>query len=476
MIEISIGQAVQMLADVSPKRRNLHMSGDPHYQPDDLKPYLGYDNRVGWMVIVEWFLLQALALSGIMPKDDAEFLTPELLARLLTIRTTVVTSVERKLTKHDVLALLRLMREILPVELHRWLHVGATSYDIIATAYALQAVWTYKLVFVPQIKKVDVLWRRELEKYAEPIQNTHTHLQVALPGTPGFWLATVHNRFYRTAFRAGDLAREIPGKFTGPAGTSALIRARFPEVNLQTEVMQMLDLPTMVSTQLTQPEPMARFYYELTLMSAALANFGDDVRHLQATEIGEVVSASSSSSAMSHKTANPVLAENVDGMHVNVRCEGDKVTQTLNSTLQRDLRGSNVMRAYNAVMVYTFQQLKTAERIFRSLKVDLERCRINFEQYARLSTAELLHTSLQLAGLPEAHNVVNKKVIPFAKTLRTDLCTAMDRYVKRTHSKPLKEAWSKVSEDEKIRHLIAHPELYLGDAVKIAKIEAMLAC
>jgi len=52
---IEIDDAAGLLASVPSRGRNLQMPGDPHYQPTELRPYLGYDARIGWQVLAEWF-------------------------------------------------------------------------------------------------------------------------------------------------------------------------------------------------------------------------------------------------------------------------------------------------------------------------------------------------------------------------------------------------------------------------------------
>ncbi len=442
------------------------MPGDPHYQPEALKPYLGYDARAGWLVIVEWFWLTSLAMLGIMPREHANLLTRDLLGKLLRIRMTTVTRVERKITKHDILALLREMRKILPPELHRWLHLGCTSYDIICTAYALQIVWTFNTVMMPLAYKVSGMWQAHMRAHANTLQSGRTHLQRALPVTVGFWLTTLHNRFKRSTKKACELVAEIPGKFSGATGTSAALRALFTEIPFEEHTLQLLGLPSMVSTQITQPEGTARFYHELTLLSGVMGNLGEDIRHLQMTEVGEVSTDSSTSSSMSHKDSNPIAAENVAGMHETVKGEYSKVLANLKSDLQRDLRNSSVMRMYTAIIVFTYQQITTTERIFRNFTVSEKRCQTNFDASGKLVVAELLHLSLQMQGVPHAHTFVNKKIVPRARISGADLCSEMDRYVRRSRSTKLRDAWQAVP--ERIKNQLKQPETYLGDAVKIA--------
>ncbi|EKD58608.1 MAG: hypothetical protein ACD_56C00090G0007, partial [uncultured bacterium] len=110
--------AIAMLKEVAAKQaRNLYMPGDGRYQPEELKAFLGYDQWASWLIIVEWFWMKTLAAIGVMPKEDAALLTEERLRTLLYAITTTQQDAKEKDTKHDILALLALMREHLPVEL-----------------------------------------------------------------------------------------------------------------------------------------------------------------------------------------------------------------------------------------------------------------------------------------------------------------------------------------------------------------------
>jgi adenylosuccinate lyase len=475
----SLPEAVPLLVETAyhlkGSHRNLQMTGDPHYQPEELRPFLGYDQRVGWQIIVEFFWMIALADHGVMPRSQARFLTRGCLEKLLlSITTTQVTNLERKKTSHDILALLMLMRKHLPKPLHGWLHYCLTSYDVVSTAYALQYQQTFFRVFYEKARELDELWRGQIGATAKTLQIGRTHLQDALPITVGAWLAALHSRFIDTVQNACTLARKMPGKFSGAIGTKGAQEVLVRRPGIERAALKLLGFPkARQSTQITPPEGVQRFYNELFLVSGALANLGDDVRHLQASAIAEIVSASSSSSTMSHKGANPIAAENMDGMHVSVRGELMKVNSTLISTLQRDLRWSNVGRGFNSIFVFTFQQLKTAMRTLRTLSVNKERCRENFWQSGQLVVAELLHLSLQKEGYPGAHQLVNTRVVPAARMSGNDLVTEMDGIARRSRSQKLRSAWAEVP--ERVRFLIARPDRYLGNAISLARREAKRA-
>lgn len=454
------------------KGRNLFMPGDGRYQPEELKPFLGYDMWASFLIIVEWFWLETLATIGVMPAGHAALLTRERLMRLLTRITTTKQDAVEKLTKHDILALLQLMRQYLPKTLHKYLHLGATSYDIICTAYALILRLTFTQVFWPKLREVDHIWREKIKQYADVVQAGRTHLQTALPVTVGFWLANLHHQYIDSAQNAHKLALEVPGKFTGAVGTSAALKVMLNGQEKQAEatLMNFLELkPAEYSTQITPPQDTARFYFELVLLSGVLGNLGEDVRILQSSQFGEIISAGSSSSTMAHKKANPILAEQDCGMHVNVTAEFMKVALTLVSDLQRDLRWSSVMRSFSAAMVYSYQQITTTKRLLDSLAIDPVRIQDNFQKEAHLVMAELLHLCLQKQGYAGTHELVNKTIVPTAAQSGNNLAYEMVLHLQETPNKKLKRAWKLMSDSSLF--LLRHPEEYIGNALELTRAE-----
>src|SRR5204863_9622903 len=105
-------------------------------------------------------------------------------------------------TKHTILALLVLLKRNIPRELHQWLHLSLTSYDVVSTAFALQAMQTFRGPFYKKLQSVDKLWREKIKENTGVLQIGRTHLQDALPITIGFWLAVLHNRYVKNAREA----------------------------------------------------------------------------------------------------------------------------------------------------------------------------------------------------------------------------------------------------------------------------------
>ena len=460
------------------RRRDLQMAGHGRYKPLDLQPYLGYDNFAAWLMIVEWAWLKTLAKKQIMPKRDAKYLKSEILYDLIRSITTSDQDLEEAKTRHDIIALTNLMKQHykskkFPPQLHKWLHYCATSYDIISTAYALQYRLTFDRVILPKMRQVDTHWRELIATNVDTLQAGRTHLQTALPITVGFWAAQLHNRYVRNCRSAAHHANVVEGKFSGACGTSASQVVMMGDINAEECVLNMLGLAIApISTQIAPPESLQSAYHALVQVSGTLANLGEDGRILQMSAIQELRSSSSTSSAMSHKTSNPIASEQLMGMHRTVVSQFNLLLMNMVSDLQRDLTGSSCMREYSGILVLVYQQLLTAERWLKNLKIDVERCRINLSAEERYLTAEVLHLALGMAGMPDAHHFVNESIIPITRSCGCSLSEAIEMYCNsptNADKSECAEFLKKVPPD--IMELLHQPELYIGKSKQIAMQE-----
>ena len=483
MLAKAIAYMVVLAAD-DRQRRILAMHTDYRYTQKKMAPYVGYDQWAAWLIIVEWFWMVTLAILGIIPQRDAELLTTERLLKLLKYITTTKQDRReygrdgKKGTNHDILALLELMRRYLPRQLWRWLHYTGTSYDTISTAYALQLHILFDLVLWPTMQELDVVWRKKIEQYLETRQVFRTHLQPAIPGTVGCYLSCLHRQFVDSAYELSRAAHAVPGKFCGFVGTAASQRAVGIPPKAERMLMEILNLPKAKgSTQIPPAHHIVRFYSELVATAGPLMSFADDLRILHMPELDEIIPSeetSSTSSAGAAKEANPIRAEQVDGMDVLILTSALRTWLTRGSNFQRDLRWSSVMRTYVEAIEYFGQMLYSLDKQMRVLAFNKERCLHWVEVFGPASMAELLHNVLQREGFVGAHGFVKKELIMRIKAGAPNLCVAARQYVESPGADPkFERAWRGLTARE--RRLLIHPENYLGDAVRIARVETQNA-
>src|SRR3989344_4309301 len=263
---------------------NLALPGNPRYQPKDLVDVFGYDNLARALVEVELAALDTLARIGSIKESDYRLLTFDVRQRLLAITTSEMDKVEREITKHDIRALVRLMQEILPAPLRRFVHVPLTSYDVIDTARALQFARAHHYAVKPKIASVVRGLQEQARKHAGQVQIGRTHGQHALPVTIGFWFATILSRVLFNAERMNEHAAGLVGKISGAVGAyNAQVGLGFTghSADFEALVLERLGLkPAPISTQILPPEPLAYYLFSILCLSAALGQFGRDARHL----------------------------------------------------------------------------------------------------------------------------------------------------------------------------------------------------
>ncbi len=456
---------------------NIALPGNPRYQPQKLKPIFGYDRLYRTVAEVELATLEVLGEIGVIPNDEMVLLTPEKRNLVLAILTTEVDQTEREITKHDIRAWVRRAQEILDPKLGRWLHVPLTSYDPLSTGRILQFVRAHNEVIKPSVKEVISIFVDMVQRFAGLVQIGRTHGQHALPITVGFWLATILDRILRNAQEMDRHVSLLEGKISGAVGAhNAQYGLQFTDCccdkSFEERVLAKLGLkPAAISTQILPPEGHAYYLFSCVMMSAAFAQFGRDGRHLMRSEIGEIAEAFESgqvgSSTMAHKR-NPINFENLEGMFIKNLAEFSKVQQTLISEHQRDLVGSPVARDFPIIVVNLGQQLDTLLRRDKNgmpwlarITVNKEMLKRNFEMSANVILAEPLYIALQMAGYEgDAHELVNRKLVPIAKSSGRPLIEVLTEYAESDGA--VAQALECIPND--VIELLRHPERYTGDA------------
>ncbi len=411
---------------------NLTLPGNPRYQPKELMPYFGYDKLYYWYIRVELATLDVLADIGIIPKEEEKLLTAKVRTACLNITTTQVDAEERQNTKHDIGALRNEMKKVLPEPLHKWIHIPLTSYDVIDSGRPLMYKKAHMDVISPAVKKLLAQFCEKIKDFKDVPQIGRTHGQHGVPITAGFWLAQCAHRVFSCIKDADDAGKKLHGKISGPVGSynaqyASGILAACGEKSFEIRVLKKLGLsPARISTQIAPPEALAHYLNCMVLLSGALAQFADDCRHLMRTEIGEVSESFEKgqvgSSTMGQKR-NPINFENICGMFIKNQAEYFKVSATLTSEHQRDLRGSCVARDFPTIVINTWMQISTLLRknetgasFFERITIDVKACARNLSGTGNLIMAEPFYIALQMAGYSgDAHELVNHTLVKMIK-------------------------------------------------------------
>jgi adenylosuccinate lyase len=420
------------------------------------------ENRVQKMLDVEAALAWAHAEVGNIPRKDAERIVAA--ASLKHVKLERIKEIEREI-KHDVMALVRALAEACGPS-GAYVHLGATSYDIVDTATALQLKEALELIERRLNDFEKVLMEKAL-RYKETLMMGRTHGQHALPITLGFKFAVWMREISRHIHRLRQCReRVVVGKMSGAVGT----QAGFGEnaMRIQELVMERLGIKAAdISTQIVQRDRHAELVCLLALIASSLENFATEIRELQRPEIGELAEPFEAekqvgSSTMPHKR-NPETCERICGLARMVRSLVTPALENVVTWHERDLTQSSAERfIIPEACILVDYMLFLMTNIVANLYVNEERMRQNIELTQGRAMSEAVMIALTKKGVSrqEAHELLRKLTIksemekvPFKKVLLED--------------KVVRQKLSEKEIDEAL-----NPRNYLGTALK--QVELMV--
>jgi adenylosuccinate lyase len=383
---------------------------DYRYGREAMKEVLSEENRLRTQLMVEAALARAHAKLGNIPKQDAERI-----ARACTldiIKLSRVKEIEAE-TKHDVMAMVKAITEKSGTS-GKYVHLGATSNDMVDTAAALQIKQALELIEEDLIELVKV-FAAMAKKHRDTVMVARTHGQFAIPTTFGFKIAGYASEIMRDLERLRELRpRVCVGKMSGAVGTGAGFGDSFFE--LQELVMKELGLGVEeAATQIVCRDRYAELASFLALLATACERYATEVRNLQRTEIGEVMEAFDDrkqvgSSTMAQKR-NPMLSENLCGLARIVRGFVPAAYEDMVLWHERDLSNSSAERFIIPHMfVLTDDILIKTAQVYAELKVDKERMLRNLESSKGMVMSEAVMLALVNKGLgrQDAHELVRR--------------------------------------------------------------------
>lgn len=424
---------------------------DGRYFDPEIARYLSERSRIAYQAYVEAALAHALAEFGVIPADTARQIE-EAASR---VRAETVAEHE-KTTKHDVKALVNTIKAELPDEAKPYVHFGATSYDIVATALSLQLRDATQQIVIPRLIELQKTLLGLTDKYAETVQVGRTHGQHAVPITFGFAMAEYVDRLGNSIKSLQVLSGKLRGKFSGAVGAyNALSLFVDDPLRFEKTVLGYLGLePASYSTQIVPAENYVRLLDELAVTAGIMANLGHDMRHLQRTEIAEVREAfdpgQTGSSTMAHKR-NPWNFENVISMSKQVNAQIVNAYQNIASEHQRDLTDSASARFYVIVPASVASMASRLQRVMSRIEVDSANMEKNLYMSGGAIAAEPLYLLLEKYGHTTAHEVskaLSHQALEAGKTL----------YEVAAHDSGIAEYFARFTDSEK--KILEEPERY----------------
>ncbi|MGD0406471.1 MAG: adenylosuccinate lyase [Candidatus Bathyarchaeia archaeon] len=417
------------------------------------------ETRVQKLLDVEAALALAHAEAGNIPKKDAEKIAA--MASTKYVKVERVKVIEKEI-KHDIASLVRALSEVCGPS-GAYVHLGATSYDIVDTANALQLKDALDLI-EKKLADLKEILQKQAAQHKKTIMIGRTHGQHALPITLGFKFAVWGYEVNRHLERLNECKKRVlVGKVSGAVGTQAGLGEHAQQI--QEFVMKRLGLHAAeISTQIVQRDRYAELVCIYAMVASSLENFATEIRELQRPEIGEVFEAFEAkkqvgSSTMPHKQ-NPETCERVCGLARIVRSLSTPALEDMVTWHERDLTQSSAERfIFPESCILLDYMLNLMYNIIANLRVDEQRMlqNLSLTQGRAMSEAVMMALTKKGVNRQEAHELLRKLTIQSALEKRDFKQVLLrDKFVS-----------SKLTEKEIDQAL--NPKNYLGTAIKQAE-------
>ncbi len=429
------------------------------YGSPEMRRIFEEEARVQKLLDVEAALAIAQAEVGNIPMEDAKRIASMASTKFVAIAR--IKEIEREI-KHDVAALVRALADVCGAS-GAYVHLGATSYDIVDTANSLQLREAMDIIEA-KLKCLMKVLQEKTKQYKNTVMMGRTHGQHALPITFGFKLAVWTSEVTRHIDRLKCCReRVLVGKMSGAVGTQASLGEH--AARIQELVMKRLGIqPAEISTQIVQRDRYAELVCFLALLASSLENFATEIRELQRPEIGEVSESFGAqkqvgSSTMPHKR-NPEICERVCGLARLVRSLAVPAMENIVTWHERDLTQSSSERfIFPEACILVDYLLDMMTNVIANLHVNEQRMLKNTQLTQGRAMSEAVMMALVRKGFnrQDAHELLRRLTVeseasqrPFREILFKD-----------------KSVCAKLSEREIDEAL--DPKNYLGTAVKQAE-------
>ncbi|WP_439852820.1 3-carboxy-cis,cis-muconate cycloisomerase [Pseudomonas syringae] len=296
-------------------------------------------------------------------------------------------------------------------EAERYVHMGATSQDVMDSGLVLQIRQAIVLLEHDLAQLAEALAEQAQRHAGTPLAG-RTWLQQATPVTLGMKIAGWLGAVTRHRQRLEEIQpRLLCLQFGGASGSLAALGDQAFKVAEALASELVLELPE--QPWHTQRDRLVEFASLLGMIAGSLGKLGRDVSLLMQTEVGEVFEPSApgkgGSSTMPHKR-NPVGA----AVMISAATRAPGLVATMLSAMpQEHERSLGLWHAewetLPELCCLVSGSLQQALQVIPGLQVDAERMRLNLESTKGLVLAEAVSIALaQRIGRDAAHHLVEQ--------------------------------------------------------------------
>ncbi|AFH42557.1 adenylosuccinate lyase [Fervidicoccus fontis Kam940] len=384
---------------------------DWRYGSDEMREIFSLKNIVKTYIKVENALMNGLIDAGFAPPACRDSvvkcggnISPEEVYE------------KEKVLGHDIASLTYILGEVCG-ECGKYVHLGATSYDIVDTTWSL-LIKQADDVLISKLKKIIEKLIELAKNYANYVEPGRTHGQHADPITFGFKFANYIYELTRSLERIKDAEkRTVKIKMSGAVGTMAAWNGKGLEI--EESVSKQLNIePHLISTQVAPRDGLAEVISSLAILASQLDRFALEVRELSRTEINEMYEYAEriGSSTMPHKR-NPVTAERISGLAKIMRAFVISTLENIPLMHERDLTNSSSERVILPHAYLTMDQMMDDMiKLLNTLYINTEAAKKNLEITKGATLSEKLMLLLVERGF--ARHEAHKKVMQISRALK----------------------------------------------------------
>ncbi|WP_339328606.1 3-carboxy-cis,cis-muconate cycloisomerase [Pseudomonas syringae] len=384
---------------------------DAYFMQPEMREIFSDEGRVQGMLDFEAALARAQARVGLIPPEVVADVELSCDARLFDFDALAIAIGSAGNSAIPLVKALGKQIAARSAEAERYVHMGATSQDVMDSGLVLQLRRAIALLERDLTRLADAMAEQAQRHAGTPLAG-RTWLQQATPVTLGMKIAGWLGAVTRHRQRLNEIKpRLLCLQFGGASGSlAALGDQAFSVAEALADELQ-LALPE--QPWHTQRDRLVEFAGLLGLIAGSLGKLGRDVSLLMQTEVGEVFEPSApgkgGSSTMPHKR-NPVGA----AVMISTATRAPGLVATMLSAMpQEHERSLGLWHAewetLPELCCLVSGSLQQALQVIPGLQVDAERMAINLQSTKGLVLAEAVSIALaQRIGRDAAHHLVEQ--------------------------------------------------------------------
>jgi len=358
---------------------------------------------------IEAYACEAQAKLGVIPIKSVDAIWK---AKNTEFDISRINEIEAE-TKHDVIAFLTHLAEIIGQDEARFVHQGMTSSDVLDTTLNIQLVRATDILLQDIDHLLEAL-KAKAYSFKDTIRIGRSHGIHAEPTTMGLTFARFYAEMARNKKRLLVARSEVStGAISGAVGTFANIDPYVEEY-----VCKKLNIaPETISTQIIPRDRHAAYFSALGVVASSIENIAIEIRHMQRTEVLEAEEFFSKgqkgSSAMPHKR-NPVLTENLTGLARLVRMSVIPALENVALWHERDISHSSVERAIAPDTTITLDfALHRLTSVIDNLVLYPKKMMENMDKFRGLIMSQRVLLALTQGGLSreKSYNLVQRNAM-----------------------------------------------------------------